>query len=76
MTTLAGSGTAQWADGVGTAARFKNPFGVCVDANGAVIIADSGNNRIRKIISSGEKLLCLCIRLFQGFYVLDITGWY
>ena len=55
MSTLAGSGTAAWVDGVGTAARFNNPFGVCVDANGAVFVADALNNRIRKITSSGEE---------------------
>ena len=39
-----------FADGTGPAARFHNPVGVAVDANGVVYVADYTNNRIRKII--------------------------
>ena len=53
MTTLAGSGTGTWADGIGPAAGFKKPYGVSVDSNGAVYVADMNNHRIRKVSSSG-----------------------
>ena len=53
VSTLAGSGTAAWADGLGTAASFYFPYGVSVDSNGAVYVADYGNQRIRKVSSSG-----------------------
>ena len=53
VTTLAGSGSAAFADGAGTRASFRSPFGVAVDASGAVYVADSNNNRIRKISSQG-----------------------
>ena len=56
VTTLAGSGTAAWADGVGSAASFNNPFGISVDSNGVILVADQTNNRIRKISSAGEEL--------------------
>ena len=53
VTTLAGSGTATWTDGVGAAASFNNPYGVSVDSNGAVYVSEFSNHRIRKVLSSG-----------------------
>jgi DNA-binding beta-propeller fold protein YncE len=52
--TLAGlHGVTGSADGPGGTARFFVPEGVAVDATGNVYVADSGNNTIRKITSSG-----------------------
>ncbi|HWW81735.1 MAG TPA: hypothetical protein VNY82_19195, partial [Steroidobacteraceae bacterium] len=49
VSTLAGDGTAGFADGAGASAHFNNPRGVAVDPTGIVYVADTGNNRIRKI---------------------------
>ena len=49
VTTFAGSGNAGYSDGEGLEASFSYPFGVSVDSNGIVYIADSGNQKIRKI---------------------------
>ncbi|CAJ0783391.1 NHL repeat-containing protein [Ralstonia chuxiongensis] len=49
VATLAGSGLAGSQDGTGTAASFRRPYGVAVDAGGNVYVADSGSNLIRKI---------------------------
>jgi sugar lactone lactonase YvrE len=53
VTTLAGSGSAAFADGQGVAASFKSPRGVAVTSTGDIVVADSGNNRIRLISPTG-----------------------
>ncbi|RZA37328.1 MAG: gluconolaconase [Lysobacteraceae bacterium] len=53
VTTLAGDGTAGHADGPALQARFNAPQGVAVDANGNVYVADTHNDRIRRIGTDG-----------------------
>ena len=53
VSTLAGDGTAGFADGPGASARFNSPQAVAIDPGGAVFIADTGNNRIRRIATDG-----------------------
>lgn len=48
VSTLAG-GSAGFADGTATTARFRSPSGVAVDAAGIVYVADRQNHSIRKI---------------------------
>ena len=53
ITTLAGSGSAGFGDGTGSGASFKNPSALAVDKVGNVYVADTQNNRIRKITPAG-----------------------
>lgn len=54
VTTLAGSGSAGSADGVGTAASFNRPIGLAVNGEGVVYVADTSSQRIRKIAPDGS----------------------
>lgn len=53
VTTIAGAGTAGFADGAGMSARFNNPWEIAVDHDGTLFVADADNHRIRKITSDG-----------------------
>ena len=50
VTTLAGSGEPGNADGPAGEAQFRLLEGIAVDSDGNVIVADTGNHRIRKIV--------------------------
>jgi len=55
VSTFAGDGVqiGGFANGIGTIARFDEPYGIAVDRAGVVYVADSNNNRIRKILPDG-----------------------
>jgi sugar lactone lactonase YvrE len=53
VSTLAG-GEKGFADGKGSAARFKSPRGIAIDATGNLYVTDTGNRRIRKVTPDGE----------------------
>ena len=56
ISTIAGTGTNSYSgdNGAATSATLKYPYGVGLDTAGNVYIADSYNNRIRKVtISTG-----------------------
>lgn len=54
VTTLAGTGAVGKDDGPALEATFYGPVGVTVDDAGNVYVADFGNNKFRKISSTGE----------------------
>jgi len=56
VSTLAGDSSVTaggYADGTGTAALFNGPHGMAVDSSGNVYVADTANQRIRKITPDG-----------------------
>jgi sugar lactone lactonase YvrE len=53
VVTVAGSGARGAMDGLVMDAQFDTPSGVAVDAAGNIFVADTGNNAVRMISSSG-----------------------
>jgi hypothetical protein len=49
ISSSAGSGVAGYSNGRGSVAQFNNTAAICLDTNGNIYVADSGNNCIRKI---------------------------
>jgi sugar lactone lactonase YvrE len=54
VTTIAGGGTPGYADGVQKAALFDTPSGIIVVENNSLIVADTGNRRLRQISPEGN----------------------
>jgi sugar lactone lactonase YvrE len=54
VTTLAGDGTPGNDDGTGRGARFNGPVGVAVGTDGAIYVADTYNDRIRRVELDGR----------------------
>ena len=54
VTTIAGGAMEGFGDGVGGQAQFNSPSAIAIAPDGNLIIADTGNNRIRRLTPSGE----------------------
>lgn len=54
MTVLAGSGKSGFANGTGAAAAFSRPRALALDRLGNVLVADTGNNAIRRVSPTGD----------------------
>jgi sugar lactone lactonase YvrE len=91
ITTVAGNGTAGYnGDNISaTSAELNSPLGLAVDSSGNLFIADSANNRVRKVSGgiittvagngiagyNGDSISAASAELFEPFGVaLDGTG--
>ena len=52
--TLAGGDAPGFADGQGGRAAFDTPTGLAIDRNGALLVADTGNDAIRRVALDGS----------------------
>jgi hypothetical protein len=58
--TIAGTGRQGFIDGSADAAAFNRPLGLCVIQDGSLLVADTGNNCIRRIAArAGKPGLCV-----------------
>ncbi|HMH20175.1 MAG TPA: hypothetical protein VK563_00295 [Puia sp.] len=53
VSTLAGNGNSNFADGPGTSAMFRQPTAIIIDSAGNLIVTDAGNHRIRMVTPAG-----------------------
>jgi uncharacterized protein (TIGR03437 family) len=53
VSTIAGTGENGYADGNAAVAKFNNPCGTAVDANGNIYVSERNGRRIRKIATDG-----------------------
>ncbi len=60
VSTLAGSGSQAFANGIGTLASFWSPTSVVFDAaRGSILVADMGNERVRQVMISTSSVTTL-----------------
>jgi DNA-binding beta-propeller fold protein YncE len=52
--TIAGGGDPGFRDGRGAEARFDTPCGIAIAPDGSLLVADTGNHRIRRVTLDGE----------------------
>jgi sugar lactone lactonase YvrE len=75
VTTLAGvAGSSGDDDGTGTAARFYFPNGITVDDTGNIYVADTLNQTIRRINSSGVVITVAGVAQQQGIVLGGLPG--
>ncbi|KAI8904137.1 hypothetical protein EDD86DRAFT_92630 [Gorgonomyces haynaldii] len=55
VTTLAGNGStgSGYVDATGTSAKFNTPYGITISPSGDLYLADTSNNRLRKVTLAG-----------------------
>ncbi len=51
--SIAGDGSAAFADGLGDAAQFSSPTGIALESDSVAYVSDSGNHRIRRVEADG-----------------------
>lgn len=64
---LAGTGTPGADDGPGAQATFREPIGLALEADGAVLVADSQNDRVRRIGVDAARTVSTVAGSLPGF---------
>ncbi|MBX3738197.1 MAG: immunoglobulin domain-containing protein [Candidatus Didemnitutus sp.] len=72
--TLAGDGTIGGADGSATMAKLGFPMALTYDRSGNLLIADAGNNNVRKLSTTGTVSTVAGLALENAASFLDATG--
>jgi hypothetical protein len=70
VTTVAGGAGPGLVDGAGVDARFDTPSGLVAVADGSVVVADTGNDALRRVSSEGDVTLLDAVDLTGAASVL------
>ncbi|MNS14894.1 Serine/threonine-protein kinase PknD [compost metagenome] len=71
VSTVAGTGRHGKLDGKANEATFNDPTGISIDGSGNMYVADSRNNRIRKVTNTGD---VLTLTRTRGWYAAPDEG--
>jgi PKD repeat protein/sugar lactone lactonase YvrE len=75
VSTFAGKAlTSGDANGIGGAARFEAPSGICMDGTGFILVADRNNGKIKRVNLSTAQVTTVVTGLNQPSDVLSIDG--
>jgi sugar lactone lactonase YvrE len=69
VTTIAGTGAAGGTNGAGNVSSFAGPWGVAVDADGTIYVAEFDGHRVRKVVLTGSDP-----RLASSYTVSTLAG--
>jgi hypothetical protein len=78
ITTMAGDGTDSYSGdgGPATSAALEEPYGAALDASGNLYIADTGNDRVRKVVFQGPTLVLTNVSAANtGSYDVEVIGY-
>ena len=59
VTTIAGSGTGGFINGLGYAASFNGPYGIAMDNTGSLYVAEWNNHSIRKLTGTSASIILI-----------------
>ncbi len=74
ITTVAGTGEADFANGSPSSAKFNQPSGLAVDAGDNLYIADSGNHRVRLFVPAEDAVVTFAGTGTAGYSAAENGG--
>jgi sugar lactone lactonase YvrE len=74
VTSIAGTPTAGFIDGLTSLAGFNSPTGIAIDAQGVLYVADLGNNAIRQVTAADGNVTTIAGNPTTGLLLLNLPA--